>query len=305
MTVASQTEFLIEGLQPSWLPTKRQRVLYRLESGFIGGLIIGQINGLIFEMINASGYGWGGGLSIELIYMLIYLLINALINAFGYGLAGGLIYGLWIGFQGDIKPVETLKWSWKEVKIGMRNGLIGGLICGLLGGLISASAGGLIYAVIMGPVTGLVTGLICMLIGGLICGFRGSPIQQKEKPNYGILRSIRNAIIIGILIFVIFGLIGGVINGLIHGLFGGLSFGLSFGLLGMVGGLILGGNAAIRHFVLRFMLYRRRYAPWNYTHFLDYATDRLFMQKVGGGYIFVHRMLLEHFAEMSIEQEKR
>jgi hypothetical protein len=38
--------------------------------------------------------------------------------------------------------------------------------------------------------------------------------------------------------------------------------------------------------------------PWNYARFLDYATERLFLQKVGGGYIFVHRMLLEHFAGM-------
>jgi hypothetical protein len=68
-------------------------------------------------------------------------------------------------------------------------------------------------------------------------------------------------------------------------------------------GLHFGGSAVLRHFALRFTLYRKKYAPWNYARFLDYATDRLFLQKVGGGYIFIHRMLLEHFAEMSIEQK--
>jgi hypothetical protein len=30
--------------------------------------------------------------------------------------------------------------------------------------------------------------------------------------------------------------------------------------------------------------------------FLDYATERIFLRKVGGGYIFIHRMPLEYFA---------
>jgi hypothetical protein len=27
-----------------------------------------------------------------------------------------------------------------------------------------------------------------------------------------------------------------------------------------------------------------------------------FLQKVGGGYIFIHRMLMEHFAQMELER---
>ena len=34
------------------------------------------------------------------------------------------------------------------------------------------------------------------------------------------------------------------------------------------------------------------------TGFLDYAARLVFLQKVGGGYIFIHRLLLEHFAAM-------
>jgi len=40
------------------------------------------------------------------------------------------------------------------------------------------------------------------------------------------------------------------------------------------------------------------FAPFNYIRFLDYATSRLFLRKVGGGYIFIHRMLLEYFAAL-------
>jgi hypothetical protein len=61
---------------------------------------------------------------------------------------------------------------------------------------------------------------------------------------------------------------------------------------------LLAGGACIKHFVLRIILYCNRYIPWNYARFLDYASERLLMKKVGGGYIFYHRMLMEHFAQM-------
>ena len=35
--------------------------------------------------------------------------------------------------------------------------------------------------------------------------------------------------------------------------------------------------------------------PWNYPRFLDYAAERILLRKVGGGYIFTHRLLLEYF----------
>ncbi|MCG8364838.1 MAG: hypothetical protein MJA27_16105 [Pseudanabaenales cyanobacterium] len=77
------------------------------------------------------------------------------------------------------------------------------------------------------------------------------------------------------------------------------STGLEFGL---IAGLIVGGSACIRHFALRIMLYGIGYIPWNYARFLDYAAERLFLQKLGGGYIFIHRMLLEHFARMELDR---
>ena len=81
----------------------------------------------------------------------------------------------------------------------------------------------------------------------------------------------------------------------------GLNPGLSYiGFYGSIGALIGGGAACIQHFSLRFILWRKGYLPWNYSRFLDYAAERLFLQKVGGGYIFVHRMLLEHFAAMKL-----
>jgi hypothetical protein len=59
-----------------------------------------------------------------------------------------------------------------------------------------------------------------------------------------------------------------------------------------------GGLDVIQHYVLRLFLVFQSGMPPNYARFLDYAVDRIFLQKVGGGYRFIHRLLLEHFAEM-------
>lgn len=74
-------------------------------------------------------------------------------------------------------------------------------------------------------------------------------------------------------------------------------------LIGLLVGLRFGGVAAIQHCIVRLLLWIRGDAPLNYTGFLDYAaTERHFLPKVGGGYIFAHRNLLEYFAAM-IEED--
>ncbi|GER86559.1 hypothetical protein KDW_07210 [Dictyobacter vulcani] len=35
--------------------------------------------------------------------------------------------------------------------------------------------------------------------------------------------------------------------------------------------------------------------PLNVVHFLDDIAEHILLQKVGGGYIFMHRLLLEYF----------
>jgi hypothetical protein len=50
------------------------------------------------------------------------------------------------------------------------------------------------------------------------------------------------------------------------------------------------------HLALRLLLVRSGSIPWNYVKFLDYATERILLRKVGAGYTFIHRILLEYFA---------
>lgn len=82
----------------------------------------------------------------------------------------------------------------------------------------------------------------------------------------------------------------------------GLVFSLVVGsIVGLLNGLVGGDNSGlvcIKHFVLRIILYRSGNIPWDYAGFLDHATEHILLQKVNGSYIFYHRLLLEHFAQM-------
>jgi hypothetical protein len=132
-----------------------------------------------------------------------------------------------------------------------------------------------------------------------------SEVEIRTVPNQGIHRSARNALSVGL----VFGLGGWLVFGLVFGLGGGLVVGLVFGLgsglfvglfVGLGGGLVValdaGGEACLKHFLVRFWLARDGSAPWNYVTFLDHAAERILLRKVGGGYAFIHRMLLEYFA---------
>ena len=151
----------------------------------------------------------------------------------------------------------------------------------------------------------LVKILICGVMGGLIfaqmSGLISTEVKRRTFPNLGIRSSFKNSVKRG--------LYGALINGLIAGLIFGLAdddvmiFGLAEGFnLGLIGGLISwmfnGGATCIQHFNLRLILDCKGRIPWNYARFLDYASERLLMKKVGGGYIFYHRMLMEHFAQI-------
>ena len=234
--------------------------------------------------------------------------------------------------------METLKWSWKESRNAFYSGLIFGLITLLIFGLITGlifgltlglRAGGLrtnlgtgfvallragFVTLFSGGLTfGLAFGLVSGLIFGLIGGLKGPAAKKRIKSNQGIWQSAQNALIVatgfGLITWLIFGLIAGFISesdsNLLARSSAGLLNGLVVGLLvGLVSGLIAGGAACLRHLSLRLRLYRMGYIPWNYGHFLEHAAERLFLQKVGGGYIFIHRMLLEHFAQMTLEQKR-
>jgi hypothetical protein len=135
------------------------------------------------------------------------------------------------------------------------------------------------------------------------------------QPNQGIRNSIRYSLFFGLFFGVAFGLLFGLIYGPILFLIlgdayrssfpanSGLIYGLSDGMIvGSFFWLLSGGIACVQHTLLRLLLWRRGSIPWNYVHFLNYASDLGLLHRIGGGYIFFHRLLQEYFATLDDAQ---
>jgi eukaryotic-like serine/threonine-protein kinase len=57
----------------------------------------------------------------------------------------------------------------------------------------------------------------------------------------------------------------------------------------------------IKHYALRLTFWLNGYMPFKFVKFLDYCARLVLLKKVGGGYIFIHRMLLDYFADIPAE----
>ena len=152
--------------------------------------------------------------------------------------------------------------------------------------------------------------LLCALFGGLIGGFSRKQLTEQVFlfPNEGVRRSVKYGFVGGLLVFLgglFVGLLGGFLVALVGhvpllvGVFVGLLVGVSIGIFfGLLAGLFSGLAMAARHALLRFWLWRTHLFPWHAVRFLNDATARILLQRVGGGYRFIHRLLLDHFAEL-------
>ncbi len=200
--------------------------------------------------------------------------------------------------RGRIKPVERLRWSWRRALRLLPITTVCASMVGLAEGLRVNFAANMVGAAI--------TGAILAFCFALEPGEQAS----KVRPNAGIRRSLAYAIGLafglGVPIGLVFGLI---INPYItrplievvehHGnpaLVVGGAVGL-FVFTAMF--LIYGGFAAIMHGVLRVWLALRTPLPLNLTKQLDRFVELDLMRRVGGGYVFLHRTLLDYFAEQS------
>src|SRR5262249_23999975 len=151
---------------------------------------------------------------------------------------------------------------------------------------------------------GLIIGLSTTMPNVFFSGLKRGILDTKGVPNLGIKLSIRNAWVAGLIGLAVSGLLVAILWGLSLGLREALDGALFFGsFFGIFVFFVYGGQDAIKHYPLRFILYWRGHTTLRYANFLDYAARLVFLQKVGGGYIFIHRLLLEHFAAMEDERK--
>jgi hypothetical protein len=296
-----ETEFLIEKIQPDWLPNKDNRKIYALGVGGLFGFIAGSITATI-----------------------IFIIISHFINIFvgrivglSIGIFMAIFSGIWacltIGQSQKIEPVETLNMSlWslaKSLIIGCLIGFISWIITLVAFPLFNWKAPDLVFFMVIGPI------LISIL------EMSGPQLKITIEPNQGIKKSFYNAICFASLGSVWLGLSAYLMREQIFVLIISLLFNKSatpasailslpdtvvIVIAGMLAGTFFGltesGTACIQHFILRLILCCNGYIPWNYARFLDYCKERIFLQSVGGRYRFIHILLQKHFAEMPLER---
>lgn len=269
MVATSETVFLIERIQPDWLPSKQRRAyVVALWCSF-------------FAIATVLG---SQVLALDRLFLAV--LIGSLICSRIFGVS-------------RITPTETLRWSWQKA----RNNLLLGLTIGPPIGWCLKVGVGMMFGdktcLLNGnclanhSIIGLSFGATLGLTFGVIRGLCGKRIGKASQPNAGIWQSARSSTLFALVAMIIL-FIPGLLLGNTKASFWavtGLAFGFAAG----------GGEALIKHVLLRLILTITGITPWNYSKFLDYATASIFLQKVGGGYLFIHRLLLEHFAALDLQ----
>ena len=262
--------FFIEYLQPYWLSTNRGRYLYKLG--------IRLVLGLFFWTVVVGLLGLLTLVEDEIFEPFIGVL--ACVYCFIWPVMG-LIFGLVGGLHEITSIADTLSFDRRKF---LRSQAFNLAILAVL-------------LVIGMTVEGLVIWLIFSL-AGLTSFFEvKEAVDTRSFPNQGIWYAARNALLLGLAPLLLFGLVGGLIGWLVGNQVA-VVLGLFLGIGGFLGRGLADelGYAVIRHIVLRFVLYHSGNSPKNYAKFFEYTTSIGLLRKVGGGYIFRHRDLLEYFA---------
>ena len=288
MRTHNQTTFTVELLQPDWL-RKPDWLKYQWSVVLVVGPLFGSLFSLVFGLVGGLFFG--------------------LISGLFFSLFLGLVSGLQVDLSGKREPqiilAERITWSRKNARnsllVSLTSGLIGGLSNGLHVGLI----GGLFNGLQIGLGVGLIVGLLGGIFGDLTNEMSGvqfkdlfgslffglTPSQSLEhqtlSPGEGVRRSLRNGLLVGLLATLLVALTSHSFFDLLFGLLLSLQFGL-------IGGL----RPVIQHTLLRYWLWQTGSFPFRMVMFLEDACARHLLQRVGGSYRFVHRLLLDYFADL-------
>ena len=191
--------------------------------------------------------------------------------------------------------VEALTWSWHSAAKGA------------LYGLALAAVAEIIETILFGYNGLWRTVVIFTSAGSLLGGLTGSRLEVKSRPNEGIILSFRNSIIAALIAGSAMSVISLMVQIIdqylqtqkIIDLESALTTGLLTGVLIALFTLPLyGASNVIKHYLVRLILSAKGYLPWNLVNFLNYASRLILLRKVGGGNIFIHRLLQEYFENL-------
>ena len=270
MQEESNEMLLIESVQRSWLHKIGDSISYSLICGIIHSFL-----GSVLSEILISIFGFADSLP------------NIPFAAFLVGLCHS---------YGSIQYVDALNFSFPP-KISPDGGLFGRLFAVIF---ILTIPQNINFNL---PPMQLIS-LSFVFIFSLILGAR-SDVEERLTPNQGIKGSMRSSLILLTMILALYYLIHICVDIYLPNVFSdNKNLGRQCNLL-LYFFLIMiirevGGNAVIQHVALRIVLYFNRYAPLRYDLLLNYCTERLLLQRIGGRYRFMHKTLQDYFAKQEL-----
>ncbi len=190
----------------------------------------------------------------------------------------------------DIYPVETL--HWKIPKMLLSVGALLGAAVVVIG----------VMLLVFGRPALLMILPACFIVNGLSGGIAGEPdrVGNVRSPGGGIARSFANGLLL-VLVFTPLSIAAGLLAGT-------AVFGLPIGdvlPVAIAGGfaaslplaLLYGLFDGLKYVILRAIQIVTHSTPPSLLSFLLYAKKNDLMRQTGRGFLFIHRFLLEYFAE--------
>ena len=326
--------FAVEGLQPDWLTSRRLRRAYSFGCRMALGVVLmlscllgyglgvwlaaasGLEPGISFDgqFLTALGLGllWASAavftslsankMSSTKAVLLTMAAISALISAWRqpspYALLAGCLLGLPAAMAGvglaerrSIVLVDSLRWSRRRGCLGLVAGAAAGIAVTWLVEVVLAGVTAMPYADLLA--VGFLLGTLGMLAAGLTAKVQ---LGMRAMPNQGFRRTAHNSALVGATVLFIILVLGIPIGLAEDDLQNGLSFAMILGVpIGASAALWAGAAACLQHCVLRLLLHEDEGVPYRLVQFLDDSVNRIFLRRVGGSYIFIHRLLLEYF----------
>ncbi len=272
----------LEGMQPNWLPRTEERSFVERLRFTIGGWFLGL--GILVGLLAWFLVGWQG---------MVAGVVAGLVTAVFPTFARLLLTHTRVNWH-RIETVELLNVAWIWTWAGLGLGAIAGAIVGALLSWITGQFS--IFWVIGFALLGAASQ---MLEDGLV----REDVKLRTEPGQGIARSWYNARLLMVVTAVVTTIFFSIPLAIGVALDFPVQRGIPFVLWAIVyltssAGLIFGGLATFQHRRLQKMFVAKGViSPSDYEAFLDYAAERSLLRKVGGGYIFVHALLLDYFAE--------
>jgi hypothetical protein len=307
-----QIPFFIEMMQIDWIDIgKMERRLLKILISTILGIALGMIIGLITYLGLLMIFYFQGSSVPEIYKDFVVRPQNYYpIQFFIIPMATVTLYYISnIGVEVQrINVKKNKSWLWK---IARNNLLVIFVTSSLIASLFFYSTGGFLIPIkstndflfigwlrLIGAIL-LNLGVILLLfewdseVSGKKIFEINSQNQQNEQSS---TREFMMAGILGMFLGTQLRLLAGISK---NPLFGIIFEIITFIISGLIAGLRYGGIALILHFLLCWQLNLRNCLPRKPISFLEQSVNLIFLRRVGGGYIFIHRLLMEHFAAMN------